>query len=375
MSTVDGKLTEICGRQFSIVDNGLDEAEVRAFVASLVDQINDLARKLKHLNSLTKLAERTVIEAEELAKSIRVGARKKANAKATAIITGAEEKGKQIIEEAKKKAKPEARKIVSQAEQRGIQIVEEARKKAEREAKNYLAEAERRARQITKEADQKVENAKGLAREEASRIVVEAKRKAEESLLIRQEAEQLLIQSRKMAKTEIREKFKRSLEELLSNSVGTEEVATASTEEANKAPEPPGIEDTVRVQVDTKAEGTQGQTPLGQEEGDKKESLGLYHGTVELVIPPPLGLARMLKLHRHLTKTPQIKVLNVKGSKEGGLIVRLLLRTHIPLLGILEALPQVEKVSDTLEETGDIYRPRRTGDEPLVRRIVVTTKK
>ena len=80
-------------------------------------------------------------------------------------------------------------------------------------------------------------------------------------------------------------------------------------------------------------------------------------------------------LHRRLAKTPQIKVLDVKGSAATGIRIKLLLRTDVPLLGILEALPEVERVSDGLKEADKMYPPQHRGDEPPVRRIVVTTKK
>ena len=43
---------ELWGRKFRIVNKGLDEAEVSAFVSSLTGQDNGLAEKLEHFDSL-----------------------------------------------------------------------------------------------------------------------------------------------------------------------------------------------------------------------------------------------------------------------------------------------------------------------------------
>jgi len=424
MATIDGKVKGIWAQQFSIVKNGLDEAEVSAFIGRLIDQNNDLANKLEHLHSLTKLAAKTVIEAEEQAKGIKIETEKKAKARATTIITRAEGEAKakakrittkaeekarakagrittkaeekargeaeRIIAEAQQRAEVSAQEKVSLAEQQAQNIIRAAEEKAEAiktpakeeanriitEAKQKAETAERQAREIMRAAEGEVESAKGLAEEKAQNILKEAMERAEvEAQRIRQKAEQLLLRSKRIGEEEIRQRFERVCEELLSDSEDTEEMTAISTEEESKAPGPSGPEAAVCAQADTVAEEMQEQLSVGQEERDKKESLALYHGTVELAIPPPVALDRILKLHKHLAKTSQIKVLNLKGSADKGIRIKLLLQTHIPLLSFLEALPEVENVSAGLKEADKMYPPQHRGDEPPVRRIVVTTKR
>ena len=347
MVTIDGKVKGIWAQQFSIVKNGLDEAEVSAFIGRLMDQNNDLANKVEHLHSLTRLAERTVVEAEEQAKSIKTRTDEKARARAATIITRAQEEAKakteMITTKAEEKARGEAERIIAEAQQR-----------AEVSAQEKVALAEQQAQNILKEAMERAE--------------VEAQR-------IRQESEQLLLRSKRLGEEEIRQRFERVCEGLLSDSEDTEEMTAISTEEESKALGPSGPEAAVCVQADTVAEEMQEQLSVGQEEGDKKESLALYHGTVELAIPPPVALDRILKLHKNLAKTSQIKVLNLKGSADKGIRIKLLLQTHIPLLSFLEALPEVENVAAGLKEADKTYPPQHRGDEPPVRRIVVTTKR
>ena len=61
----NGQQKELFGRTFKLVRNGLDEDEIRSFVDSLIEQNASLLAKLEHLDSLKKLAEMTVIEAQK----------------------------------------------------------------------------------------------------------------------------------------------------------------------------------------------------------------------------------------------------------------------------------------------------------------------
>lgn len=82
----------------------------------LVNQGNGIIidddNKLEHLNSLTQLAERTLVEADKLADGIKKEAEENANAEAAKIVAKAEEKARaeadRIIEEARQKAKDAA---------------------------------------------------------------------------------------------------------------------------------------------------------------------------------------------------------------------------------------------------------------------------
>ena len=63
-------IVELWGRQFNLVKNGLSEAQVVSFVNDLAKQHDVLLQRHEHLSALTKLAERTVTEADKLAKNI-----------------------------------------------------------------------------------------------------------------------------------------------------------------------------------------------------------------------------------------------------------------------------------------------------------------
>ena len=127
-----------------------------------------------------------------------------------------------------------------------------------------------------------------------------------------------------------------------------------------------------RVPVQTKAINkiTQEQPPPNKEKANTKEALALYKGTIELAILPPVSLQQILQLHEHLRPITQMNVLNLGGSVDKGITIRICIATPIPLLKILRDLPEVEKASDELEETERIV-PARQEEGQKVRRIVV----
>lgn len=383
MITSKGKAGEIQRRKFEAADNGLDEAGVAALVSNLIDQNSDLLSKQEHLRSLTKLLEKAVLKAQEEADSIRAGAEKEANAKVAAIITRAETGAEELIAEVRQRAEESAQEKISWAEQKARDIIKAAEEEAEaikeparREANGIVAEArqkseaaERQSQELLIEATEKVESLQGLAEEEASRLIADVKQRAEclaeakitkaeeegqkiieeamktaemETQRIRQKAGQILLVSKKLGEDEVRDNFERFCEGLLSISTDAGEGAATSN---------------------------------GSGQVDRKQNLALYDGTVELTIPPPIALDRIVKLHRHLRGTPDIKIMKVSGTADKGLRMQLHLRSRTPLLNILEALPEVKKASDPLLRAGSIVHSQpATGKRP-VRRIVVTTRK
>ena len=448
MDTSDSKIRELWGRKFKIVKNGLDEAEVFSFIGGLIDQNNALSSKLEHLNSLTKLAERTVIEANNQAQIIKKEAEEKANASAASIIVEAEEKARKEIEritsESERKARQsaqekiaaaeekaesiktnadnEANRIIAEAKQNAMAIEQQAQEalkvseeKAESikinandEANRITAEAkqnattiEQQAQEVIKAAEQKAESIKINAEKKVNKIIAEAKQRAEdlvnartasaekeaqsileeaktkaeeEASLIKQKSEQLLKRSRRITESEIKEKLKRVYQGLLSSLEDIEETTVISTEEG-KDTEVAKPEPIVHAKAEGKAKESQKQLPPSEEKVESKEEPTLYEGTVELVIPPPIGLDRMLQLHKHLRNIPNIEVLNLGVSADKSITIKVTLEDPTPLRSILEGLPEVEMATDAPQDATMAIPTKKTGERAPVKRIIVTTKK
>ena len=356
MSTTNGRVKKSKVHELVPGWDGLDD-DLSSFIYSLLDQNAELAGKLENVDSLRELAEKTVIEAGKEAEGIKIEAEREANAKAASIAARAEEKAKaaaqKVIAKAKEKAEVEARRIIAEAEKRAEESVQER-----------LSLAEQQAREIMKTAEEK-----------GSSIIAEAQNKAEEvALLIRKEAEQLLTSSQKTDECQARRNPWDVPDELFWQPEGARETKAVSMAE-EKPPEPPVSDAAVSVAPAASVEEPVEQPSLSKEEEDKKESPASYDDTVELALPPPIALDQMLKLHKYLKKNPRVKVVELKGSLDKGVRIRLLVQAHTPLLSMLAALPEVEKVSDDLIEAGKISFAHRKGDGERPRTIAVTMKK
>jgi DNA-binding response OmpR family regulator len=116
------------------------------------------------------------------------------------------------------------------------------------------------------------------------------------------------------------------------------------------------------------------QHTVGQEEVWASGSIALYSGTVEIVLPPPMSLHQMLQLHERLRSIPNVKVLNLGGSVDKGITIRLFLDSDVPLIEILRRMPEVEKALDESVAPERIV-PSREGETPQTRRVVVGLSK
>jgi vacuolar-type H+-ATPase subunit H len=298
MSTTDGGIRMSKLHAFDLPLNSMD-GEVASFITSLIDQNAELAEKLEHMDSLTELAEKTVIEAGKEAERIKAEAEKEANAGVADIVARTEGR-----------ANVEAHRIIAKAKQRSEDSMAEVQKQAE-----------------------------------------------EEVLLVRKEAEQLLASSKQTAESPARVS-----EELCARLNSDARIKAASIEEENESPEPPEPEAAICVQLNVFSEKTVEEPLCSKEEWDENESTASYDDFVDLVLPPPISLDQMLKVHKHLKSNPGVKILNLKGSLDKGLWIRFIVQAHTPLLSVFEALSEVRNLSYEVIEVGKIslaYRKSR----------------
>ena len=181
MANKNGKVKEIWGRKFTLTRNGLDEQEVFSFVGSLIDQNNEYAKKLEHLDHLVKLGENTVIEADNEAERIKSQARERAEEDSQILIDRIGEEARaqaeRIIADAEEEARAKAEDIilvtqsivqerVSASEQLARDMVKRAEAEAERQVREIKKQARKRARSIVKAADEYVLRCKELSESE-----------------------------------------------------------------------------------------------------------------------------------------------------------------------------------------------------------------
>ncbi len=137
------------GREFKRVKNGLDEAQVIAFINELIKEKSELikekeklAKAQEHITSLSRLAERTVVEADKLATQIKAEASEQAKAESAAIIDKAKEQARQLMEkkiaEAVEIANEKANAIRAKAEEEAALLLQNERNKIREQLRNFI---------------------------------------------------------------------------------------------------------------------------------------------------------------------------------------------------------------------------------------------
>ncbi len=173
---------ELGGCEFRKVKNGLDESQVASFINELISQRDMLLQREEHLATLTKLAEKTVTEADRLAEKIKTEAMNQANAQTAAITAEAEEQAQHIIEQKRTDADKQAAAIKAEAEQKAELLLENERKKIQPELSSFvdrlysqlLSELERFKQQLLALPEVKFEHRLSQPPEEPDTITMEA---------------------------------------------------------------------------------------------------------------------------------------------------------------------------------------------------------
>lgn len=176
-----GEVSLALGHKFKVARKGLDKNEVFEVIAGLISQNNEYAQKLEHLDSLTKFAEYTIIEASKVAQSIKAEIVEKAQEEATAIVADAGKKARMeaaiIMAEADKTSKErisvaehEATGIVAEARQEAEELVRNETKSADEQRRSILESAQCRAQEMMEVAEKKVSILHRQGEEELTRI-------------------------------------------------------------------------------------------------------------------------------------------------------------------------------------------------------------
>jgi hypothetical protein len=98
-------ILHIGSRSFRRTKLGLAEEEVRSYIEELISQRDALAKRQEHLSVLTELAEKTVIEANNLSQLMKNKSAEQAKAEAEAVLLKAEKDSEQMFQTIKNEAK------------------------------------------------------------------------------------------------------------------------------------------------------------------------------------------------------------------------------------------------------------------------------
>jgi cell division initiation protein len=135
-------VVELWGHKFKKADDGLDKAEVVSFVDELMNKHEALLKRAEHLSSLTKLAEKTIVEADNVAQQVKSEAEEQAKSEAKTILSEAEEQAQKIIEEKRAEAlarvNREVEAIKAKAQQQAETLLEEKTREIQPELRNNI---------------------------------------------------------------------------------------------------------------------------------------------------------------------------------------------------------------------------------------------
>lgn len=314
-------IVELWGHEFSLAKNGLDEAQIVSFVNELISERDLLLQRAEHLSTLTKLAEKTIVEADKLAEDIKKETIDEANTGAEAILAKAEEQSQQMIEEKRAEiittATGEAEALKADAEREAELLIAQQRERIQPEIRNV-------AQQLYQELRSQIE---GLMQQvKASEVEFEHK----------------LSQPLEQASTvEIEEGL------LLAPAYVTQETLSGISEL--------DLEPTENIP----AESQQPNQPVDQantSETEEKEPLSVdnqdkstYDKEVDLEILPPLDIKQIMGIMRHLDSLAEVENTELIPLTDRPLIV-LSLYKPLLLVELLKALPEVEEVKEVIGE-------------------------
>jgi len=345
---VNGRSITLLGQQFNIVKNGLSEAEVVKFITELTEKHDALAQRQSHLSSLTRLAERTVVEAENLSENIKREATEKANAEAAHIIAEAKTGAAQIYEK------------------KGIEIVARATEEAEtikasakKQAEAIKASATGQAEAVKASAMEQAEAIKASATEQAEAIKASATEQAEVSRTAAlEEAQLMLAREKEKSRIEVKEMAQRAYKPLLLD-IENIKGQVASFETDIDQPMASSTEGSAEVAAEIRyamLDEFSGIAQTGDHRDAGEKSAGEPDWALEF--PPGTDIMGALEIVNHLDKMPQIEKTEII-TKDNGLTVVVFMREDMHLPDVLAAFPQVAQVKHNGTSSSNQLKPRK----------------
>ena len=289
---------DLGGWGFKRVKNGLDEAQVASIINELTGQREALIQRTDHLDSLNKLAERTVTEADRLAEEMATEAIDRAKAEAAAIIAEAKAQAQQMMEEKRTE-------IITMANQ---------------EATIIKAETERKAGLLLGDKSKSIQlEIRDLAHGLYSRLVSELESLKQQVVALQVESEHRLSQP---------------VEETSPVTMEADEVPSDSQELTQ------AINHESMDKVEAKAPVPD---DLNTTTGEEKPGL-------ELEILPPIDIMKILEIVTYLDSLPEVENTELVPDNERPSII-VSLREPIHLIPMLRALPEVAHITEEATDT------------------------
>jgi vacuolar-type H+-ATPase subunit H len=314
-------VVELWGHEFKKAADGLDKSEVMSFVGELMKKHEALLKRAEHLSSLTKLAEKTIVEADNVAKQVQSEAEEQAKAEVKAILSDAEEQAQKLVEEKR-----------ADALARVNREVEAIKAKAQQQAEALL---EKKTKEIQPELRNNVKRLYG-------ELLTQLDSLKKQVVALEEELDQKLSQPPEKTST---------VEEL--NNVNEE--LNNVNEELNKVSEKPSK---VEMEADKVNEAGKVDNEFLELIRPANET-GEDEPEWELEILAPIDLTQILDIINHLDSLPEVEQTELIPQIDRPTIT-VFLRKSIDMVNILRTLPQVAQVTEvTMTSNGDAIKPRK----------------
>ncbi len=401
---------QLWDREFNIVDKGLDEEQVSAFINDLIEKHKSSQESAA--TSLQSIIQKAVTDAEQIADSIKRRAQAEAEAEGVSII----DQAKQETEEIKRRTKIDAQKEIEdillvahrkagitevEAKQKALLFLLKAREEIGEEIKRdykraharlYSAihtlmnegqniETELRGKRVNlweskdfelKEYETALLSTGGETAPPIKETPAPIESKIEADMASREKVEAPPSLKRRLWKRLNRPL--RPQEEALEKKIGPpaqpqkvvqQEKVEAPTQpqaevmEKIEPPPQPQAEATVAELVESTAPEPVGQ-PLAEERLDtetgvtplKQGDQTLYTGEVELDIATPIDLKMVSKLYNYLQTIPEVKILHTRGFRDRGTTITIVLDKPIPLNNVISKIEGIEATPELPEKDG-----------------------
>jgi len=340
---------ELWGHEFPVVDKGLCEATVVTFVNRLVLERDSLAKSQKHLEHLQKLAEKMVIEADDMAIAIK----QRAESEASELLDITKSRAVEIADE--------AHKIFTQSTRETDHVLDEIQREADLLKVKLTEDIERKLDEAwVKLCDQgktltsKVETELSAELNNLSESIKAFEVKRSGDLMDKeQEPVEDRLPSADAFEGLIADKGLITGESLDVDEGQTTEVSLATDvmEDAEITPVQGGEEVLTVARVEEEELAGEAQVPevdlipgiaADSEEADSYFSMPvLYYGSVELDIAPPLDAIKMQLLVKEL-KMYGIEFHDMADPSADRSTVNLFLKTPMDLRAVIESVEGIQ---------------------------------
>ncbi len=341
---------EIMGKEFRIIDNGLDPDEVIEFLKTAVGSSEDSFQRLEQFSALqaaTRAMDESITRARQLAEAAKKQAEEEAQQERERTLKEAQERAKEMVDQAKNNCTlliDDVHTVLTDAISRSFEKAKEIVNINLEDLDNNIHHVgvlhhdqirENRQQSDDEPSAQPVDTVEAAASDEAGEEVAEEREEEPDSDLVNLERslsnlENSLTSLHASASMAEDAPEPQSSEEPEQDVENSEETPEAKSEEPSEAK----MED----------DSSDDESTSGDDDSESDDEDDQYSGEVLVAIPGGADEAWMRELRKQAFQLPGARIKAESGVDDNTTVITLLLKEPTALRSVLEGLPKVEKV-------------------------------